>query len=67
MREHRARLRALGLRPIQLWIPDVNSPEFKAEALRQSLAVASSSQEADDIAFVASISWLGSVDDVGDE
>ena len=36
VREHRARLRALGLKPIQIWVPDVNSPAFKAEAHRQS-------------------------------
>jgi hypothetical protein len=29
MREHRARLRAQGLRPIQMWAPDVRTPAFK--------------------------------------
>ncbi len=67
VREHRARLRALGLRPIQLWIPDTRTPEFKAEARRQSLAVAKSPQEEDDLAFVDSLSWFGSTGDVGDE
>ena len=56
--EHRARLRAQGLRPIQIWVPDVNSPEFAAEAHRQSLAVAQSDGEKDDQAFVDSISDL---------
>ncbi len=60
VREHRARLRAQGLRPIQLWVPDVTSPAFKAEARRQSLAVANSPQEKDDQAFIDSISWWGS-------
>jgi hypothetical protein len=32
--EHRARLRAQGLRPIQIWVPDVRAPLFKAEARR---------------------------------
>lgn len=36
---HRARLRAQGLRPIELWVPDVRSPAFKAEAFRQSTLV----------------------------
>ena len=31
---HRARLRAQGLRSIQIWVPNVRSPEFKAEAVR---------------------------------
>ncbi len=37
LREHRARLRAQGMRPIQIWVPDVHAPEFAAEARRQSL------------------------------
>ncbi|MGU3492421.1 antitoxin MazE family protein [Xanthobacteraceae bacterium A53D] len=53
--EHRARLRAQGLRPIQIWVPDVRSAAFKAEAHRQSLAVASSKYEADDQAFIDSV------------
>jgi hypothetical protein len=58
VREHRQRLRAQGLRPIQIWVPDVTSPVFRAEAHRQSLAVANSEQEQDDQAFVDSISVL---------
>ena len=41
---HRRRLRAQGLRPIQIWVPDVRAPGFKAQAHRQSLAVATSPQ-----------------------
>ena len=47
-----------GLRPIQFWVPDVHSPEFAAEAHRQSLLVAQSEQEKDDQDFVDSISEL---------
>jgi hypothetical protein len=55
---HRDRLRKQGLRPVQIWIPDVNSPEFKEEARRQSLLIAQSPQEQDDLAFVDSlIDW----------
>ena len=39
---HRKRLRAQGLRPIQIWVPDVRAPGFAEEAHRQSLAVAKS-------------------------
>jgi len=52
---HRERLRKQGLRPIQIWVPDVNSPEFKAEAHRQSLLVAQSEQEQDDLKFIESL------------
>jgi len=56
VREHRRRLRAQGLRPVQIWVPDVRSPEFRREAHRQSAAVATSEQAADDQAFIDSVS-----------
>lgn len=59
VRAHRARLRQQGLRPIQIWVPDVRSPKFRKEAHRQSLAVASSPHAADDQAFIDSVSELG--------
>lgn len=36
VRKHRDKLRAQGMKPIQIWVPDVNAPEFAAEAHRQS-------------------------------
>ncbi|MFC0269176.1 antitoxin MazE family protein [Kushneria aurantia] len=58
--EYRARLRARGLRPIQIWVPDVRAPSFMAEAHRQSLAVAQSDRTSDDQAFIESVSdWPG--------
>ena len=54
--EYRARLRAQGLRPVQIWVPDVDAPSFHSEAHRQSLAVASSAGEFDDQAFIDAIS-----------
>lgn len=56
VRAHRAKLRRQGLRPIQIWVPDVRSPKFQKEAQRQSLAVASSSFEAKDQAFIDAVS-----------
>lgn len=52
VRAHRQRLREQGLRPIQIWVPDVRSPQFAAQAHQQSLAIASSRHEADDQAFI---------------
>jgi len=54
---HRARLRAQGLRPIQIWVPDTRSPEFAKEARRQMRALARSPHAKDDQAFVDAISW----------
>ena len=56
---HRARLRAQGLRPIQIWVPDTRTAAFAAEAHRQSLLVARSPNEAEDQAFIDAISVLG--------
>lgn len=56
VRDHRRRLRAQGLRPIQIWVPDVRAPEFVAEAHRQSALIAASEHEADDQAFVDAVS-----------
>ncbi len=56
VREHRARLREKGLRPIQIWVPDARSPGFRLEAHRQSLAVAGGNSEREDQAFIEAIS-----------
>jgi len=56
VRQHRERLRSQGLRPLQIWVPDVRAPEFIAEAHRQSVAISTSEREADDQAFVDAIS-----------
>jgi hypothetical protein len=60
VRAHRERLRQQGLRPIQIWVPDVRSRAFKAEAHRQSLAVAESRHEREDQEFIDIISELDS-------
>lgn len=59
VREHRERLREQGLRPIQIWVPDVRSPAFRSEAHRQSLAIATSPHARDDQAFIDAVSDWG--------
>ena len=56
VREHRARLREQGLRPIQIWVPDVRSPAFRSEAHRQSAAIAASRLGRHDQAFIDAVS-----------
>jgi Protein of unknown function (DUF3018) len=58
---HRARLREKGLRPIQIWVPDVRSAAFRSQAHKQSLAVARSSHADADQVFLDAISELGDV------
>ena len=59
VRAHRKRLRRQGLRPIQIWVPDMRSPAFRAEARKQSLAVARSPYAQEDQRFVDAISDWG--------
>jgi hypothetical protein len=56
VRAYRERLRSQGLRPVQIWVPDVTAEGFAAEAHRQSRAVAASPSADDDQAFVDSVS-----------
>lgn len=56
VRAHRERLRRRGLRPIQIWVPDVRSRSFTLEARRQSRLVAASALERNDQEFVDTIS-----------
>ncbi|MDQ3698629.1 MAG: antitoxin MazE family protein [Gemmatimonadota bacterium] len=59
VRAYRERLRRQGLRPIQIWVPDVRSRGFKAEAHRQSAAVAQSAQSREDQDFIDAVSDFG--------
>src|SRR5215210_6669333 len=54
---HRKRMRAKGLRLVQMWLPDTRSPEFAEQAHRASLAIANSPTEAEDQAFIDSVQW----------
>jgi hypothetical protein len=56
LRDYRARLRAKGLRPVQFWVPDVGTDEFKREAHRQSLVVAQSPYADEDQEWLDSVS-----------
>ena len=55
VQEHRDRLREQGLRPIQIWVPDVRSPAFRSEAHRQSAAIAASAHAREDQAFIDAV------------
>jgi hypothetical protein len=40
VRRRRDKMRAAGLRPVQLWVPDTRSPGFGPECRRQCEAIA---------------------------
>lgn len=53
VKKHRDALRAAGLRPVQIWVPDTRSPGFAAECRRQSRLVARAAEhEADTLRWL---------------
>ncbi|MYB34577.1 MAG: DUF3018 family protein [Gammaproteobacteria bacterium] len=45
VQKHRNALRAAGLRPIQIWVPDTHRAGFAAECRRQASLVAKSDRQ----------------------
>ena len=60
--EYRRRMRERGYRSVQIWVPDVRSDAFAAEAHRQSARLAAADRAGDDQDFVDAISA-----DLGDQ
>lgn len=52
MQRRRDKLRAAGLRPVQIWVPDVRRPGFAEECRRQSLMLREDLQEAEILAWL---------------
>lgn len=48
-------MRERGYRPVQVWVPDVRTAQFAAQAHRQAALVALADQTSDDLAFVEAI------------
>ena len=44
VQKRRDNLRAAGLRPVQIWVPDTRRPGFAAECRRQATLVAQADQ-----------------------
>lgn len=57
--EYRRRMRERGYRPVQIWVPDVRTEQFAAEAHRQAALVAHADRAGDDQDFIeaVSVSW----------
>ncbi len=49
VQKHRNTLRAAGLRPVQIWVPDTRRPGFATECRRQSALVAQADQLNEDL------------------
>jgi hypothetical protein len=51
--KHRATLRAAGLRPVQIWVPDTRRAGFAEECRRQSLALSGDAHEQETLEWLA--------------
>jgi len=51
VQKHRDALRAGGLRPVQIWVPDTRSADFAQECQRQSRMLAQDPHEAQEAAW----------------
>ena len=60
VQKHRNALRAAGLRPIQIWVPDTRRPGFAEECRRQSLLLIDDQHE------LETLRWLDRVADRDD-
>lgn len=49
VQKRRENLRAAGLRPLQIWVPDTRRPGFAEECRRQSLVVAKADKADQDL------------------
>ena len=59
VQKHRVGLRAAGLRPVQIWVPDTRRAGFADECLRQSRLLRDDPEEAETLA------WLEEAADTG--
>jgi hypothetical protein len=45
VRKHREKMKAAGLKPVTIWVPDINSPDFKARVAREIELINASADE----------------------
>lgn len=49
---YRGRMRALGLRPVQVWVPDIHRPGFAEEVRRQVALLRGQAEEEEALDFI---------------
>ena len=54
-RRYRARLKARGLRQVQLWVPDTTNPEFPLQIERQLRRVEDTSEDLESLDFISNV------------
>jgi len=55
VRKHREQLRAEGLKPVQIWIPDTRLASFRQKCERESLSLIADPLEAETLAWIAEV------------
>ena len=56
VRKHREQLRAEGLKPIQIWVPDTRSESYRRKCQQESLSLKADPLEAETLAWIANVS-----------
>jgi hypothetical protein len=55
VRKHRAGLRAAGLKPVQIWVPDTRLENFRKRCERECLSLVGDPHEAETLAWIAEV------------
>jgi len=55
VQKHRASLRASGLRPVQIWVPDTRQKGFADECRRQSIVLQNDADEAEVLVWMQEV------------
>lgn len=56
---HRRRMRAAGLKSVQIWVPDPQAPDFAEECRRQSRIIRNDPAESNDLERLAALADWG--------
>ena len=56
VRRHRETLKAAGMRPVQMWLPDTRRVEFVQECRRQSLSLRNDPHEKEILDWIEQVS-----------
>jgi len=55
VQKHRELLRAAGLKPVQIWIPDTRSAQYRKKCEQESLSLIGDPREVEALAWIAEV------------
>lgn len=59
VRKHREKMKAAGLKPVTIWVPDVNTPEYRAKVVRAIDVINASESEKEILEELSSVDFDG--------